>query len=324
MKTRIGIGMGAWPFPEHHANSFFDFIDYCDTLGVDSLWFSDRIVGSGNTMEPVVTMAALAARSKKMKFGTSVLVLTVRNPVVLAKELATLDFLSNGRLLLVAGLGLEDPIEYGACGVAKHERGGRTDEAIVALRKLWSEDKASFEGRFYRFHDVVIEPRPVQKPGPPIWIGGRSEAALRRTGRLGDGWLPSAVTPEEIGRAIQAIRRYAAEAGREIPEDHYGVSIPCAIAGDREEAVRQASPFFRPRRDDVAPEEYCVFGTAEDIIRRIQQYVEVGVTKFVLRPVCPQDMWVAQVERLAGEVIHPVQTPFSKEEMRERSGAVPS
>lgn len=324
MKTRIGIGMGAWPFEGHHPKSFFEFVDHCDTIKVDSLWFSDRIVGSGNTLDPLIAMTALSARSKNMKFGTSVLVPSLRNPVVLAKELATLDFLSNGRLLLVVGVGLEDPLEYEACGITKKERGGRTDEVIVAMRKLWCEEKASFDGKYYSFHNVIVEPKPIQENGPPIWIGGRSDFALKRTGYLGNGWLPSGVTPEESGISIPKIRGYAAEAGREIPEDHYGVSIPCAIADSREDAVRLSAPYFKSRRDDVAPGEYCVFGTSQDIIDRIQQYAAVGVTKFVLRPVCSRDIWVSQVERLAREVINPVQTPFDKQEIEERSAAIPN
>ena len=323
MKVRVGIGMGAWPFPEHHASSFFEFIEHCDTWGVDSLWFADRVVGPGSILEPVVAMAALAAASKKMKFGTSVLILSLRNPVVLAKELATLDFLSNGRVLLSVGLGQEDPIEHRAVGVAKEQRAGRTDEAIMAMRHLWAEEKATFVGHYYQFHDVSIEPRPVQKPGLPIWIGGRSDAAQRRVGYLGDGWLPSAVTPEESAQGIAAIKGYADQAGREVPEDHYGVSIPCTIADDRQSALRLVSPGYSARsREDVSPEAYSVFGTARDLRRRIDEHVAAGVTKFVLRPVCHREAWVSQVERLAEEVIGPIQTPFSEEELRERAGEV--
>ena len=322
MKIRIGIGVHAWPFPERHASYFYDFIDQCDDMGVDSLWFSDRIIGAEGLLDPVVTMAVVAARSKKMKLGTSALVLPQRNPVVLAKELASLDFLSNGRLLLVVGLGQDDPIHYQSFGLDKKERGRRTDESIMALRKLWIEKTATFDGRYYSFRDVSIEPKATQQGGPPIWIGGRSDAALRRTGRLGDGWLSSAITPEESRLGVMDIRRYAAEAGRAIPEDHYGVSIQCTIADTRGSAEDIAAPYFASRRSDVAPETYSIFGTSDDIISRLKQYESGGITKFVLRPVCPPEQWISQVERLAKEVIHPIQTPFSEEELRERAGVV--
>ncbi|SVC97673.1 uncharacterized protein METZ01_LOCUS350527, partial [marine metagenome] len=209
-KIRLGFGMGAWPFAERNYRVFYDFVDDCESWGVDSLWFSDRIVGKGAILEPIVTIAALSGRNGMMKFGTNALIMPLRNPVIVAKELATLDFLSNGRLLLVAGLGGEDPREYEACGVSKAERAPRTDEALQALNVLWTQDEATFHGKYYNFENVSLEPKPVQQPGPPVWIGGRSEAAMRRTGRLGEGWLPSAITPQECHDGIEAIQVYAA------------------------------------------------------------------------------------------------------------------
>ncbi len=324
MKLRIGIGMGAWPFPERHASAFYDFVGLCDDIGVDSLWFSDRIIGSQAVLEPVVAMAALAAVSKRMKFGVSAITLAMRHPVVLAKELATLDFLSNGRTLLVAGLGQDDPAEYDAVGIPKAERARRTDEAIQAMRLLWSQERASFQGRHYRFADVSVTPKPVQQPGPPIWIGGHSDAALRRAGRLGDGWLPSAITVQEAAAGVEAVRRYAVEAGRQVPEDHYGVYLTCAIGDTHAQAEHIFLSTPVRRREDARPAAYCVYGSAEDIITRIQEYAAAGVTKFVLRPTCPPEIWVAQVERIAREVIHPLQTPFTQEELQERAGGLRS
>ncbi len=321
MKIRLGFGIGAWPFGERTAARFFDFVDRCEEWGVDSLWFSDRIVGPAGTLEPVVTMAALSGRKGMMKFGTNALIMSVRHPVLMAKELATLDFLSEGRLLLVAGLGGEDPLEYEACGVAKPERARRTDEALEAMRLLWSQDRATFQGRHYRFTDVSVTPKPVQQPGPPVWIGGRSDAAMRRTGRLGDGWLPSAITPDECSAGIAAINGYAAEAGREVPDDHFGVSITCAVAGSPDEARELAASALPRRREDAALEEYTAMGTPEAIVGKLNEYVDAGVTKFVLRPPGPPEVWMQQAELLAREVIAPMQTPFTEAEVRERTGA---
>ncbi len=321
VKIRLGFGLGAWPFGERTAGRFFDFVDRCEEWGVDSLWFSDRIVGPGGTLEPVVTMAALSGRKGMMKFGTNALIMSVRHPVLMAKELATLDFLSEGRLLLVAGLGGEDPLEYEALGTSKPQRARRTDEALEAMRLLWTEDKASYEGRYYSFTDVTVTPRPVQQPGPPVWIGGRSDAAMRRTGRLGDGWLPSAITPDECAVGIAAINGYAAEAGREIPDDHFGVSITCAVADSLEEARELTASALPRRRDNVALEDYSAMGTPAQIVAKLREYVDAGVTKFVLRPPGPPDVWMRQSELLAREVIAPMQTPFSASEVRERMGA---
>jgi probable F420-dependent oxidoreductase len=238
-----------------------------------------------------------------MKFGNSVLALPLRNPTVLAKEIATIDFISGGRMLPAVGLGTDNPAEFEACGVNISERAGRTDEAIVLIRRLWTEDSVTFHGKYFNVTQVHLEPRTIMKPCPPIWIGGRTDAALRRTGRLGDGWLASTVTPAEVGAGIIAIRRYAAEANRSVPDDHYGVIIPYCFDESHEKALGRASGFILPARTDLGPEEYGAFGNSGDILRRVNAYIDVGATKFVMRAVCSPEETLAQTERLAREVI---------------------
>ncbi len=322
MKVRIGLGFGQWPFQSRKPKLFFDLISHCDSLGIDSIWFSDRIIGADNILEPTVAMAAVAGRSKFMKLGTNVLIFPLRNPVLMAKELATLDFLSNGRLLLVAGLGRDDEDEFQACGISKKSRGKRTDEVITLLRKLWTEENVNFDGEFYRLNNVNIDPVPIQKYGPPIWIGGRSDAALRRTGRLGDGWLPSYLTPNEAKIGIESIKQYTTQFGRIIPDDHYGVNIQFFIGSTQEEALKLSSPYQALRRTDIAPEEYGAFGTTGQIVERLRQYMKGGVTKFVMKPVCSPDHLFSQLELLANNVLTELQTPFSEMEVKERSGLI--
>src|SRR6476469_131300 len=217
MKVRIGIAFGQWPLREIAPESIVDLVDHCEALDVDSIWLSDRLVSNRPLLEPVTFLAYIAGRLRKMKLGTSTLVLPTRNPIVLAKELATLDFLSQGRLFPAFGLGGDESKDLLAVGVNKKERAARADEAIRLMRRLWTEENVTFEGKFYAVQDVTIMPRPWQKNGLPIWIGGRSQAALRRTGRLGDGWLVSSVSPVEVDAGIKAIRGYAAEAARQVP-----------------------------------------------------------------------------------------------------------
>src|SRR5919108_2433989 len=223
MKIRIGISLGNWSMVSDGPEALLDFIDLCESLDIDSIWVSDRIVAPRPTLDPIVFMAYMASRMRNMKFGTSALVLPTRQPVLLAKQLATLDFLCKGRLLLVVGLGGDDSRDFDATGVRKQERGKRADEAIMLMKKLWNEERVNFVGRFYSARDVTLLPRPHQQGGPPLWVGGRSEAALRRAGRLADGWLVSSVTPAEVATGIGTIRNHAADAGRQLPEDHYGV-----------------------------------------------------------------------------------------------------
>ena len=307
MKVRIGIQLGQWPSRDIRPDAVLDLIDYFESLDVDSIWVSDRLVSPALTLEPVTFLSYIAGRLRKMKFGTSTLVLPTRNPIVLAKELATLDFLSQGRLFPAIGLGGDESKDLPAVGVNKKERAGRTDEMIVLMRRLWTEENVTFTGKYFSVEDVTIMPRPWQKKGPPIWIGGRSEAALRRTGRLGDGWLVSSVSPTEVATGIKSIRTYAADASRQVEEDHYGVLIPFYFAGDAEKAFEVGGRSIRPRAD-LPISEFTAFGTPAQVRSKVQTYIAAGATKFVMRPCGPFDGWREQVGMLAKEVIEPLQT----------------
>ena len=308
MKVRIGIALGQWPSKEIQPDAILDLIDRFEALDVDSLWVSDRIVSSALTLEPITFLSYIAGRLRNMKLGTSTLVLPTRNPIVLAKELATLDFLSRGRLFPAIGLGGDESTDLQAVGVSKKERAGRTDEMITLMRRLWTEDNVTFAGKFFSVEDATIMPRPWQKAGLPIWIGGRSEAALRRTGRLGDGWLVSSVSPTEVESAIKSIRVYAAEAGRHVPEDHYGVLIPFYFSASVDKAFEIAGRSIRPRLD-LPSAEFTAFGNADQVRAKIRDYIGAGATKFVMRPCGPFEGWREQIEILSREVIHPLQTP---------------
>src|SRR5579883_1555072 len=235
VSVRVGLAIGGWPFGPAESDRFWAFIDRAEALGFDSIWLSDRLVSTAPILEPITGLAAVAGRTRNMKFGMSVVVLPLRNPVVLAKEIATIDFLSGGRMLPAFGIGTDDEREYEAAGVAKEERAGRTDEAVALMRRLWSEEHVTHHGRYYHTSDVTIAPRPVQKT-LPIWFGGRSDAAYRRVGRSGDGWLASFLTTQEFADGAAAIRKHAAAAGRSIDEDHYGVILSTTVARTAEEA----------------------------------------------------------------------------------------
>jgi probable F420-dependent oxidoreductase len=307
MKVRIGIALGQWPRTEIESEAIFDLVDACEALEVDSLWLSDRLVSSALSFEPITFLSYIAGRLKKMKLGTSTLVLPTRNPIVLAKELATLDFLSRGRLFPAFGLGGDESRDLQVIGVNRKERAARADEMIVLMRRLWTEENVTFEGKFYSVQNTTITPWPWQKNGLPIWIGGRSQAAMRRTGRLGDGWLVSSVSPAEAEAGIKSIRAYAAEAGRQVPEDHYGVLIPFYFAASEEKAFEIAGQSVRPR-SDIPVGEFTAFGDPDRVRAQVQAYIAAGATKFVLRPCGPFEGWRGQIETLAREVIQPLQT----------------
>lgn len=303
MKIRIGFAPGQFPIGPAGRPLLRQLVDMADDVGFDSIWLSDRIIGDRFPLEPVVAMSLVAGYSDTLKFGTSVIALPMRNPVVLAKELATLDYLSNGRLLPAIGIGQEDPADYEASGISKDGRGKRSDESIEIIRRLWAEDTVTHEGSFYSFRDVSILPKPIQKPGPPIWIGGRSKAAQKRTGRVGDGWLVSQATPAEIRDGIQVIFDTAAEHNRHVDEDHIGSMLGFCIASTTEQAETIASPYLVRQRPEVPMASYCGLGTPEDIARMITDYSDAGASKFVVRPMCPSDQAFDQLMLFGREVL---------------------
>jgi probable F420-dependent oxidoreductase len=274
-----------------------------EALDVDSLWLSDRMVSEAFNMEPVVALSFIAARTTKLKFGTSVLALPLRNPTVLAKEIATLDFLSNGRSLPAVGIGTEDVREYEACGTKRSQRAGRTDEMIEIMKLLWSQDHVSYEGKYFKLHDVTIQPKPVQRDLPPIWIGGRSDAAISRTARIGDGWLVSQASPDEIMSGVKRIKRLSQEFGNEIEDDHYGALFGFCFAETPKQAEKIAAPYMLRRRTDVHWREFSALGTPQEVAAKIDQFIAAGATKFVARPACPPEMMMQQLEILGREIV---------------------
>ncbi|MQF69936.1 LLM class flavin-dependent oxidoreductase [SAR202 cluster bacterium AD-804-J14_MRT_500m] len=303
MKIRIGFAPGQIPIGPAGQPLLRDLVEMADDVGFDSIWLSDRIIGDRFPLEPIVAMSLVAGYSDSLKFGTSVLALPMRNPVLLAKELATLDYLSNGRLLPAIGIGQEDPADYEASGITKDGRGRRSDESIEIIRRLWAEDTVTHEGAFYSFRDVSILPKPIQKPGPPIWIGGRSKAAQRRTGRVGDGWLVSQATPEEIERGIKVIFETASEHDRVVDEDHIGSMLGFCIAPTTEKASTVASPYLIRQRPEVSMNDYCGLGTPQHVADMITKYSNAGATKFVVRPMCPSNLAFEQLQLFGREVL---------------------
>lgn len=303
MSVKIGIGFGGWPFPTQDPDELWQYVDSCEDLDIDSLWLSDRIVSEVMNVEPMIALSFIAARTTKLKFGTSVLALPLRNPTVLAKEIATLDFLSGGRVLPAVGLGTEDEREFEACGSPKRQRGGRTDEAIQVMKLLWSQDEVTFHGKYYTLNNVTIQPKPVQKDLPPVWIGGRSEAAIRRTARIGDGWLVSQATPDEVAEGVARIKVMAEDHGNDIEEDHYGVLFSFFIADTPEEAERQAAPYMLRRRTDVGYAEFSAFGTPDHVMALTERYIDAGAPKIVVRPACHPELMMEQLELLGQEVV---------------------
>jgi probable F420-dependent oxidoreductase len=260
-------------------------------------------------------MAALAGRTKRIKFGVNVLSLAMRDAVLVARQCATIDYLSNGRLLPAFGIGSPLGPEWTTLNLDTKTRGRKTDEGLEVIRRLWSEDKVDFEGVHYHLSGASIAPKPVQ-PDLPMWIGGSSEAAIRRTARIGTGWQAGPETPEQAAKVVAAIKAACAEEGRTIDDDHYGAGIPFRFGRADDPALTSLFEAYR-KRTGRDPQDYFAIGDAEAIVEKIADYVAAGVSKFILRPAAKgDDEMMAQTRRLIEEALPLAATRWPKAKKR--------
>ena len=299
----VGIGLGCAEFPFSGAAAYWRWIDMCEAGGVDSIWQTDRIVSRQPFLESMTTMAALAGRTRRMRFGMNVVSLAFRDPVLLAKQCATIDVLSDGRLLPAFGIGSPLGPEWEALGIDTKTRGRKADECLEIIRRLWREDQVDFSGAFYKLKGATILPKPVQ-PELPMWIGGSTDAAIRRTARIGTGWQSGGDPPAEAGRVVAAIKRATTEAGRSIDEDHYGAGFAFHFGSRDAPGVGRAMDSYTKRTGRDATHAFAI-GDADTILARIAEYVDAGVSKFILRPLGDDDEAILAQTRLLIEQVLP-------------------
>ena len=288
MKVRIGVGSGGTAStPE----ALGELLTGLDDLNFDSVWLSEVLTGP--VLDPVVGLSWAASHNPRVKLGTTML-LPGRNVLRLAKQLASLDVLCKGRLLVTLVPGLTHAPERDAIGVEPKQRGAVIDEALPLLRRLWAGETVSHEGAVGRFRDVKLSPLPVQQP-LEVWLGGTVPAALERCGRLSDGWLPSLCTPEEAAAGRVVIEEAAARAGRSISPEHFGMSIGYARE-PIDPATARAMAARRPRALELTPVGLPALRAL------IERFLAVGFSKFVVRPIAPPTSWRAELETLAAAV----------------------
>jgi probable F420-dependent oxidoreductase len=266
-----------------------------EELGFDSVWVGDHIVYPPKFLErlgpafyeAVTTLAYVAANTRQIRLGTDVLILPYRNPLVLAKQLATIDALSEGRLTVGVGTGWMEE-EFAALGVSFTERGARTDEYLRVMQTLWREERPTFTGRFFEFAELLAAPRPLQQPMPPLWVGGNSPRALRRAAELGNGWLPiwhaptgRGFTPESLREQIGRLADLTQRAGRHVAHDVAGL-MPLAII-DRPVRSEEAQPLIGP---------------PEVLVETLARYAAAGLGHVILNPYygVPQDLAPSSLE----------------------------
>jgi probable F420-dependent oxidoreductase len=306
-----------------------------EALGFDSIWVHDHVVWSSEMhrhhissgsvdaladdqtagfYEALTTLGYLSAETKRVRLGVACLVMPCRNPIYAAKQAATLDRLSDGRLIVGVGLGskaTESSNEFEVFGVPWKRRAPLTDEYIQAMKAIWTQPLASFEGPTIRFENAEIFPKPLQQP-LPVWVGGWTDHAALRAGRYGEGWIPGWLSPTEMARGREIAREAAAAAGRDPEEITIAVEKLTAIAHSRVDALERALPTVRQSsmtyERDVDDVQFAldrhIFGSVDDVRRRVHEFAEAGVQHFELKFLYPTlDDLLAQMHLWAEHVI---------------------
>jgi probable F420-dependent oxidoreductase len=294
MAMKIRFGFTCRGQADLALDDFPQLVDDLERLGFDSIWLPERMLNG--PFDPLVGLAHAAARTTRLKLGAYVVV-PGRNPVRLARALANLDRLSGGRLLLIMVLGQPEPPEVMAQHVAKGERGALLEEVLPLLRRLWTGDFIDHHGPRYQLREARLSPTPVQAP-LDMWLGGQLPEALRRAGRLGDGWIPGLLTPAEAAEKRRRVEAAAAGAGRTIDPEHFGVNLTYSrgpLPAAAVERLRRGRPALDPA--DLIPQSRVA------LHQRIDEWLAAGFSKFILRPAAPPTDWTAELETLAADIL---------------------
>ncbi len=292
-----------------------EFARRAEALGFDRITTGEHLM-DGNPPRPTVlglpAMAAAAGATRSLRIMTGIVIVPLYHPVMLAKLAATVDVVSGGRLDLGIGISGQrgTKVEFDAVGIPVRTRGRRTNEMLEVMKRLWTEEHVSHDGDFFKFEDVTLLPQPVQKPHPPIWVSGRSDAAMRRAALQGDGWYPYLFTVRRLRRSNEAIREIAAEAGRDLTGFHWGLNQPTSIMEDPEQALALAvenvgQRYVTPERsaEDIA-QALCISGTPEDCVQAIHERIDAGVREINFSFLAPEaDQFYQQMELFSSRVM---------------------
>jgi len=290
-RARVKVAFGIQGSGQHVDGApdpgvFRELAQTAEALGYDSIWAGDHISYRNPILDVVVALSTFAAVTKRITIGAGVVLLPLRHPSVVAKEFSSLDYVSGGRVILGVGVGGEGEKDFEAVGVAVRERGARTNEAMRALRALFSGD-GTFSGRFFSFQDIEIEPGSTQPGGPPLWVGGRSDAALTRAATLGDGWIPLWVSPERLAAGYEQLPEHVVPA----------VALPAHV-GEKRHLYEHLRQRYSGDFSEHVVDRYCIAGSPDECAARLRGYIDAGARHVVFNVCEPKD-----VERLR-EVAH--------------------
>lgn len=299
-KTSFGIFLTDQSAIKEHA-------EQAELLGYDVLACGEHVAFHGPVPNSFISLACAAGVTSNIKLMSAITLLPLYPAALAAKLGAALDVASGGRFMFGVGVGGEFPKEFDACGVPVGERGARTNEALEVIKRLWTGEAVTYDGRFNTFEGISISPPPVQEPQPPIWIAGRQDAAARRAGRFGDGWLPYMYTPEQLHESLAKVRQFADEAGRDPDRIEAGVFIWSNVNEDGETAVKDAAEFLsRTYAQDFSKlvSRYALAGSPEYCISRVKEYIDAGASKVIIAPASAKGTaTIANVKLMANNVV---------------------
>jgi probable F420-dependent oxidoreductase len=285
-------------------------VERLEALPIDSLWAGGHVASPNPTPEAMMQLARLSALTERVRIGTSILLLPLYAPAIVAKQVADLDRATGGRVTLGVGIGGEYPQEFRACQIPLAERGRRTDEAIPLLRELWTGEERTHDGRYYSMDAVRIHPPPAQPGGPPIVVAGRREPAMRRAALLGDGWMPYLYSARRYANSVATIQSFAATAGRDLSTFEWLVFVFVNVDDDGARARDETATFlggtYRQGFDEMLG-RVALAGTPADVARGLREFVDAGVRHFILAPASRSNA-LDLAARISGEVIPRVLT----------------
>ena len=283
-----------------------EFAQRAEELGFDYLGCGEHVMFHGPVGNTFISLSVAAGATTKIKLISSIVLLPLYPAALVAKMGAALDVASSGRYNFGVGIGGEFPKEFEACGVPVNQRGSRTNEALEVINKLWTETNVSFAGKYTTLNEVTIEPAPVQKPRPPIWVAGRKDPAMKRTAKYADGWLPYMYTPEQLHDSIEKIKAYRTEAGRDVESFIPGVFIFTATHADgdkgREMAANRLGKQYAQDFSKLIG-KYALAGTPDECRKRLQEYIDAGAQMVMLPSACPSDYIEENTRLIAQEII---------------------
>src|SRR5580692_6947638 len=304
LSSKIRFGAMATAADREHA---LKTVNTLSEWGYESIWTGDHVAFTGPIDDSLTQLTYLSALKPGLIFGTSIYLLPLRHPVPVAKMVATVDRLMGaGRFIFGVGVGGEFPREYEACGVPLKQRGGRANESIEIIKRLWTGEPVEYHGKYFSFGKITMAPKPRTPGGPPVWIGGRAEGPLKRAARLGDGWMPYAVTPKRFADGLDFIGKEAERAGRTITQFGTCIQIFCRL-GDSVEAAHAVAGKFLSKRyatdmNDAA-KRYGALGRPADVAAKVSEYIKAGARDIGIDAVTHPSERTAQLEQFAKEVI---------------------